>query len=164
MADRETTARAETLLGRAHRAREMPPATWPGRPDIEFRFRVLSNAEVQECHAAAFLRMKEIELELGFYSAETYEEEVINQILFRACRDPKDPHGLTLAVDAADLRSHSTARERAKLFADYRDVVEKADVDIDEIPSDVWQEILDLLKKRTPAACAGSGRARSRPS
>jgi hypothetical protein len=110
--------------------------------------RVLSCSEVQECQAAAYVRFRELGIPVDVISLALFEDEVLVQILYRACRDPEDPDRLAFCADAADLRDHTTVDERAALFALYRDFCAEQDPDPGELTAELIQEIDEHIKKK----------------
>lgn len=131
---------------------------WPGEPELRFKMAVLSCSDIASARAAAFAYLK---VDLGLEPDSTlnldlYQDEVVTQILFRACRDPENPSE-PFASDAADLRDSSTADERTALWDEYNDWRSSIDPAPDEIPPEVLAEMEDAVKKKDRGALLAFG-------
>lgn len=147
-AQKEKDARPLSRLAEIARGkRELRPATWPGL-GIACRMRVLSCSEVQECQAAAFVRFQDIKLPIDVYSISLFEDEVITQLLHRACRDQDNPQEQTFAIDAQDLRENTNVDQRAAMFEIYKEFADSVDPSpLDMAPEEV-RTILEAIKKK----------------
>jgi len=124
----------------------MRKVEWPGvGPCI---LRVLSRQEIQECKAAAHERFRTLKMPVDVTTFGDFEEEVANQLLFRACRDPDRPDDLALATSADELREYTTVDEFAAVFTLYTDLQSEVDPSPTEITPELIGEIEQLIKKK----------------
>ena len=144
-----SAARLQSKLASMRRkSTEYRAATWPGL-DLPLKLRLLSNADVQLCHAAALARFEAIGIPTDkMLSVDLFEDEVMLQVLHRACRDPEKPDELTFADDADDLRENTTVDQRAEMFTLYRDFQADYDPRLDAMPAAVVEQIVEALKKK----------------
>ncbi|MFH0901896.1 MAG: hypothetical protein V2A73_14800 [Pseudomonadota bacterium] len=120
---------------------------------MRFLIRVLNCEEIQECLACAYERFRQLKLppESPVVTA-TFEDEVMLQLLARACRDCDRPDEMPFAVDADDMRRNTTVDERAIVFSFYRDFQTEVDPTPGELSSELMQAITSAVKKKDRAA------------
>lgn len=151
-----TEARAQSRLAQLGiGTRELQRVEWPGRSDVSCLIRLLTCDEVQGCHAAAYVRFRELGLPVEPVTMALFEDECVTQILARALRDAERPEDLPFAVDAADIREHTTVNERAAVFGLYADFAAERDPDPDTLPPSLVHELEDLVKKKGVAYLRG---------
>jgi hypothetical protein len=132
---------------------------WPGY-NAPFKLRLLSGDEQQACHADAFLRFKDLGLPPeNIQCVQPYEEELIVQLLSRACRDPSDSTK-PFALDADDLRRYTTTDQRAIVTRWYGDLREEVGPDFADLTQAQYEAIRDAVKKKDKVTllrfgCAG---------
>jgi hypothetical protein len=148
VADARTEARAVSRLAQMRRGkRELKDARWPGL-DAPLKLRVLTTAEVQECHAAAHVRFDQLKMPLGtLLTAQPYEDELAIQLLHRACRNAEDAE-LPFAIDADDLRENSTVDERDIVVQMYQDLADEVNPAPDTMDAAELAVIEDAVKKK----------------
>ncbi len=157
MTSRLTEARALSRLGKLRLGtRAMKRITWPGL-GTDCILRVLSREEVQECKADAHERFRKLNMPVDVTTYSDFEEEVANQMLHRACRDVDHPDEQTFAVDADDLRAHTTVDEFAAVLALYRDFQAEHDPGPTEMTPELIREMADLVKKKDRSRLSAFG-------
>jgi hypothetical protein len=157
--------KARSILAGVHgrhrpRAATWPGVTLPGAEPLRFYVRVPSNEDGLAARAFAEAEFGKRGMKPNLGNAEAFEEEVVNQLLARVCLQADDagaPTEQPLALDADDMRAHTTAHDRAKIFAMLRDLVEETDPDLDELPAEVIAAIEDALKKKQGELLRGFG-------
>lgn len=137
---------AKMRIGR----RQFKTVGWPGSSDLGCKLQVITCSETQECYAAAVARFKQLELPLNEYTAEQFADEIVTQLLTRACRDAENPDR-PFAIDADDLRDNTTVDERAAMMIRYRDFAREIDPDPTEMSAEDVRDILDAIKKKDKA-------------
>lgn len=157
-------ARAESRLAKMRRGKsELRVVVWPGISDAEGQpvavaLRVLSCGEVQECHAEANRRFLDLRLPIdSVHTVSLFEDEVMLQLLVRACRNVERPHDEPFAIDAADMRENTTVDERAAMFSLYRDFASEVDPAPDKMSGAEFDEIIELVKKKAEGTLLGLG-------
>jgi len=129
---------------------------WPGF-DAPFKLRVLRGDEQQECYAAAYSRFKQIGLPPeNLQCVVPYEEELMVQLLFRACRDADDP-AKPFALDEDDLRANTTADQRGIVTRWYGDLRAQNSPDFAELSQGEYEAIKVAVKKKDRASLLGFG-------
>lgn len=125
------------------------PATWPGS-EIKLRLQVLGYDGVQESMAAAYVRWKKLQLPMPGHDISFYDfffEEVTLQMLWRCCRDHDDIS--KPACESADkLRADTTVHQRDAMYDEYRDLENEVEPSAAEMDEGLFDEILDLVKKK----------------
>lgn len=145
---------------------EIRLATWPGLKNqdgsaVPVALRVLSCSEVQECQADAFRRFQALALDPASpLNILLFEDEVLTQILARACRSVERPHDEAFSLDADDLRENTTVDERAAMFQIYRDFASEIDPAPEDLSPVELDEILSLVKKKDARTLLGLGARR----
>jgi hypothetical protein len=136
--------------------RPTQPARWPGI-NAECSMKILSSTEVLACYAAAYHYFRDVlDVEVNAMTYSQFEEEILTQILFRACRDPQNADQ-TFATDVDDMRDHTTPDERAAVFTLYNDFRAEHDPDASEMTPALVRELDELVKKKDAATLRGFG-------
>jgi hypothetical protein len=138
--------------------------SWPGEDDLKFKLRVLSCSELQECQSAAWFRFMTPREQGGLgldptltTNIQLFNDEVITQILFHACRDAENT-AEHLAGSVDELRDETSIEERASMFGAYLEWQSEIDPAPEQLTPELAKEIVELLKKkdRTTLSALGS--------
>jgi hypothetical protein len=132
---------------------------WPGQPDVAFKMRPMTHAEVQECRAAAEARLAEVGVDLGrLHNADVLEDEQMVQALAIVMRDPDDPSAPFTTAD--DLRSGTTIDEQRLVMAWWGDLQAEANPFPDRCTQEELEAFVALAKKGDAATLIGFGSPR----
>lgn len=134
-------------------ARNTRTIKFPGT-DQDVVIRVLSKAQIQEARFAADETFSKRGVEPGLMTADEYEEERTNQMLYLALRDPADP-AAPIASSAAAFKALVTLDEMDALAAAYRAFEHECSPDPEQLTAAELEALIEDLKK-TPEQTAGS--------
>jgi len=128
-------------------ARQPPiPVTLPG--GVRVLMRSLSRADIQECLGGAIARFSSLGIPYDSpFLVDHLQDELLNQMLYRALRDPDDPER-TAAGDASELRDHLSPPEQAALYDQYDAAFGDVDPDASTLTAMQWDQIADAVKKK----------------
>lgn len=112
-------SKALSVLAQLRAAAKTYPSKWvvDGK-ELPVTLRILSGGEVQECHAAAHARFRELKLPVDQFFLSTFEEELSVQILYRCVRSAADP-SRPFAESDNDIRYNTTVDERNEMIDTY---------------------------------------------
>ncbi len=151
-------AEALTVMGGLRKGTAARDTVWPGT-DIAIRMEVISDSDVQSSVAAAFRRFLSIGLPLpkdDITIAPDFENEVMLQVLWRACRDPRD-RTRPAAASADAMRDVTTVAQRVAAYRVYRDLENEVDPDAETLTEELRDAILDAIKKKDAARLRAYG-------
>lgn len=136
--------------------RALKRVRWPGE-DLDLDLQVLSCGETQEAYAGALARFRSLEMSAeALPLLELFQEEVVVQLMWRACRDPEDAARAWFpSVD--EMRSVTTVDERNAVWEAYCDHKEQIDPDARSLTAEDEAGILDAIKKKDASSLRGFG-------
>lgn len=134
-------------------ARNTRTIKFPGT-DQDVMIRILSRAQIQEARFAADETFRKRGIEPGLMTADEYEEERTNQMLYLALRDPADP-AAPIAPSVSAFKAQVTLDELDALAAAYRAFEHECSPDPEQLSATELSALIEDLKK-TPEQTAGS--------
>lgn len=152
--------------------RQYLDAVWPGDeqlPDsdpekLHFKMAVLSCTEIRDCHFAAYHEFVRANVDpTQQINIQMFEDEVITQVLSRACLDRVEVSpgvfgaGEPIASSAEDMRDATTADERTAVFDLYMAWQSEVDPAPEAMNPELLREILALVKKKDRLGLKGLG-------
>lgn len=163
----EDQSRMAELAARFKRGRAIyRDFVWPGSdPPMRCRIRVVSNDETQVAIARAMQRFEKIGLPMTVLTGDELANEIATQVLAMAIEDPARPiegHYLDgkcepIFHSGDELREWTTPSERAAVFAEYTDLDQESDPDLDDLDSEEVEALLDAVKKKDESTLKGFG-------
>jgi hypothetical protein len=139
-----------SLLARMLRNTPAHIVEWPGivldgKP-VRVRLRYVT--ETLDCYADATAEFAKRKIPIdSLATADKYEEEIVVQVLARACCDPDEPDR-PLALDAQDLRLSTTPAQRAAMLDLYMAFARAVDLPSESLTPDAEAAIADAVKKK----------------
>lgn len=131
---------------------------FPGMEELRLVVVPLFVDELQQAHAEAEERFRELGIEVTLLTADDFTSELHLQILSRALRDPEDSELRTpMFRGASELRSNSTADERTLLVDEYVEVQAAANPAQDSMSDEVFEQIQDAIKKKDQTQLSSIG-------
>ena len=122
---------------------------WPGT-ETQIALRILSQAQLQEASFDTERVFKNAKIETNLMTAQIYQEEETNQILYRALRDPANLEE-PIAPTIAEFKKALTVNEKKILIEEYSGFDSECNPSPGNLSSEEFDRLTQELKKKPEA-------------